>query len=131
MDQIVCFIKTPVSILFIPVSIKPDTPDFTIIGQQFGKLSVHEIKIFVPVAALGAPCCLTGTATRIEIILVPVELRMIKEKLYTLFSALLGKHFKNIFFIWCAVNNIPIGNPGVEHGKSVMMLACNGDIFHA
>ena len=56
---------------------------------------------------------------------------MIKEKFDAFFLAFLSQHFQNIFSIGRTLYDVVVGNFAVPHGKTIVMFAGDGNVFHA
>src|SRR5690606_2625640 len=63
--------------------------------------------------------------------MVPIELRLVKEKFYALTVTFVGEHFDDVLLVGGAVNNVIIRYLAVEHRESVVIRAGYRDIYHA
>ena len=59
-------------LVMIPPSVKPDSPDRAVVGQQLRQLVIHKLIIILPFAMLGAPRPPSGPSQRIIILPEPV-----------------------------------------------------------
>src|SRR5580704_18925373 len=71
---------------------------------------------------------LVGRATRRSPILI---LRIVEAELHALLAALFGQFADRIPMKGCGCDDIKRIGLGIEHGKAVMMLGGDDDVFHA
>ena len=131
MDQPVGAVEAPVGVLAIPPAIEPDPRHRTVVGEQLGELGVHVVEVLVEVAVLGAVSVTSGAAAREVVGVMPVELRVVEEQLDPLLAALLGQLLEHVALVGRALDDVPIAHLRVEHGEAIVVLAGDGDVFHA
>src|SRR5690349_1644776 len=110
MDKSIYFIQVPVNFrcsvggafrcCLVPITIKPDASNFSIIGKQLGKLVFHELNIIIPVAFYSTACALAGAPCPPAIIITaPIKQGVIEEQFNALLVALVCYHLYDILFI--------------------------------
>jgi hypothetical protein len=80
------------------------------------------------VGAAVVPC---GAAAREVVGVVPIELRIVEEELDALAVGFVGEHLEGIFLVRGALDDVPVGKLGVEHGETVVVAGSDGDVLHA
>src|ERR1700729_775770 len=85
MNERVCLGEVPVGIRLIPHSIEPDATNGSVICKQFTQLSIHVVvEVQVPIATVRAAVVPGRGPSRIVVGIVPIQLRVVKEKLDSL-----------------------------------------------
>ncbi len=106
-DMVVDLTQAPVEIgRLIPLPVKPDRSDLTVIGQQFGQLVQHKPVVRVPITLFGSTDAAAGPSKREIVGPSPVELGVVEMELDSLLVALIGKLLDDIALEWRTVNNV-------------------------
>ena len=108
MNQSILLFQLPVERLgitvMIPPTIKPDCTHLSIVSEQFRQLCVHKLVIAWPVSLLFWSSRSCSRSTHRIVLTSPVEVRIIKVKLYVVPFASISQFFDNIPLERCTIN---------------------------
>ena len=129
MDHGVEDIVAPICGGLIPPAIKPDAANLPIVCAQLFHLADVVLFVSVPVARVGPARFATGTAERIVICAVPIQLRVVEKEFDALFVALSSQLLHDIALKGRRLYDVVICEFAVEHTEAIVMLAGDGNVF--
>ncbi len=108
----------------VPPSVEPYGADFSVAGEQFGNLPVHEVVVCRPVGFCGVTSGSVAGPSLGIFVARPVEVRVVQMKLYALPAALFRQFFQDVFLVGGGIHDVVWRLCGVPHGEAVVVARC-------
>jgi len=121
-NMVINFPHAPVEICrLIPLSVEPDGPNLSIVCQQLGQLTQHEVVVVLPLTFFGATHAISCPSHGIIIGTTPIEQGIVKVQLDALLVAFISKFLDHIATEWCGIHDIVGRLFCAEHRETIVV----------
>ena len=114
--------------IVLPLTVKPDGADWTIVGEQFGQLVVHEFVILRPVGGSGIVGQFILVASQRIVQPMPVQVGIVEMQFDAMALAGVGKFLEDVTLEGGGIDDIIVADCTLEHRETVVMARGDGNI---
>ena len=109
--ECILFGQLPVEIgvlVLVPYAVKPDGIYFSVVGEEFGELVVHERIVALPVALRVGTTRSSACSSPYSVLAPPVDVRVIEVESDALLVAFVGQFLHDVALEGCCIDDVVV-----------------------